>query len=66
MKTELLNSIKAQIIATIKSSEIRQVTRKFLQKMLDNQKVITENFRDLNKQEKDKLLFDLSVYLLRI
>lgn len=62
MKNNIIDSVKGQLIAGIKSSGVTRVTKSLLQDLLDNFKLMTDNFRSLSKVEKDDLLVELSTY----
>jgi hypothetical protein len=62
MKNSIIESVKGQIIASIKSSGVKRVTKSFLQELLDNFKLMTDGFRLLLNTEKDELLIELSSY----
>jgi hypothetical protein len=62
MKNNIIDSVKGQLIARIKSSGVTRVTKSLLQDLLDDFKLMTDNFRSLSKVEKDDLLVELSTY----
>jgi hypothetical protein len=62
MNNTITESVKGQIIASIKSSGVKRVTKSLLLNLLDNFRLMTDGFRPLLKSEKDELLVGLSSY----
>lgn len=62
MEQQIIESAKAQIIASIKSSGVTRVTKYDLEQNIENFKVMTQAYRALNKDEKNALLVELSTH----